>query len=161
MQFLKSYTRFLWVGMLGGWLIACSSRLPQADVTPVSSTPTVTLMVESTETSIGEYVNGYTNITPSELATMLEDKDFLLINTHAPYGFEIAQTDAHIPLDEAGQWLRHYPDDKTTKIVLYCRSAHWSTVAAQELVAAGYTNVWHLDGGMVAWDAEGLPLVTQ
>jgi|GEM_PF-4235330 len=62
---------------------------------------------------------------------------------------------------EAGLWLRYYPDDRTTKIVLYCRSAHWSAIAAQTLVAAGYTNVWHLDGGMVAWDAAGLPLVMQ
>ena len=161
MQFFKKYARFLWIGMLSGWLIACGARPPQADVTPVPSTPTVTSTAESVGESIGEHVNGYTNIAPSELAAMLEEKNFLLINTHAPYGFEIEHTDAHIPLDEEGQWLRHYPDDKTTKIVLYCRSAHWSTIAAQELVAAGYTNVWHLDGGMVAWDAAGLPLVTQ
>ena len=165
MKFLKKCPRFLWIGLLGGWLIACRSRLPQADVTavntPVPSTPMVTLTVEPVEKSIGEHVNGYTNIAPSELAAMLEDKDFLLINAHAPYGFEIEHTDAHIPLDGEGQWLRHYPDDKATKIVLYCRSAHWSTIAAQELVAAGYTNVWHLDGGMIAWDAEGLPLVIQ
>jgi len=164
MQFFKKYARFLWIGMLGGWLIACGARLPQAEVTAVPSTPTVTVTSTAEpveEKSIGEHVNGYTNIAPLELAAMLEEKDFLLINTHAPYGFEIEPTDAHIPLDEEGQWLRRYPDDKTTKIVLYCRSAHWSTLAAQELVAAGYTNVWHLDGGMVAWDAAGLPLVTQ
>ncbi|MFP4396093.1 MAG: rhodanese-like domain-containing protein [Anaerolineales bacterium] len=160
---LKKYPSFLWVGLLGGWLIACGARLPQTDITPRPSTPTVTVTstAESVEESIGENVNGYTNIAPSELAAMLEEKDFLLINTHAPYGFEIEHTDAHIPLDEEGEWLHRYPDDKTTKIVLYCRSAHWSTIAAQELVTAGYTNVWHLDGGMVAWDAAGLPLATQ
>ena len=37
----------------------------------------------------------YTNLTPAELMVLLENKDFLLINTHAPYGYEIAQTDAH------------------------------------------------------------------
>jgi len=116
---------------------------------------------ESAVNNVGEKVDGYVNITPSELASMLQEKDFLLINTHAPYGFEIAHTDAHIPLDEEGLWLRNYPDDKTTKIVLYCRSAHWSTIAARALVADGYINVWHLDGGMVAWNAAGLPLMTQ
>ena len=63
---------------------------------------------------------------------------------------DFESTDGHIPLDDGGQWLRHYPTDKAAKIVLYCRSGKRSTVAALKLVAAGYTNVWHLDGGMVA-----------
>jgi len=89
---------------------------------------------------------------------MLEDKDFLLINTHTPYGYEIEHTDAHILLDGEGRWLRHYPADRMAKIVLYCRSGKRSTVTAIGLVAAGYTNVYHLDGGMLAWHADGLPL---
>ncbi len=28
----------------------------------------------------------------------------------------------------------------------------------KELVKAGYTNVWNLDGGMAAWEQQGLPL---
>jgi phage shock protein E len=102
--------------------------------------------------------DGYVHITPSQLALMLEDKDFLLVNTHTPYGYEIEHTDAHIPLDDEGQWLRHYPADRAAKIVLYCRSGTRSVTAAEELAAAGYTNLYHLDGGMVAWHADGLPL---
>ena len=146
-------------------LMACGSQSSQANVAPVDAVVPVTPTAIPTDVSATESVeksaDGYVNITPLELASMLAEKDFLLINTHAPYGFEIAHTDAHIPLDEGGQWLRNYPDDKTTKIVLYCRSAHWSTIAARALVADGYTNVWHLDGGMVAWNAARLPLMTQ
>jgi rhodanese-related sulfurtransferase len=89
---------------------------------------------------------------------MLQHKDFLLINTHAPYEVEIAGTDAHIPVDAGGAWLARYPSERTAKIVLYCRSGRWSTLTARELAAAGYRNIWHLDGGMVAWDAAGFPL---
>ena len=39
-----------------------------------------------------------------------------------------------------------------------CRSGRMSSIAAKELVKAGYTNVWNLDGGMVAWEQVGLPL---
>lgn len=140
-------------------LMACSS-LPASEESTPTPAPTplpATPLPSQTE----ENPVGYINITPAELASMLEEKDFLLINTHAPYGFEIKGTDAHIPVDEGGRWLQAYPTDKTTKMVLYCRSAHWSSITARKLVAAGYTNVWHLEGGMFAWDAAGFPLVTQ
>lgn len=138
-------------------LTACSSQLPQTDVAPATATLPA-LPTRVSEEGREESGDGYVHITPVQLALMLEHKDFLLINTHAPYGFEIARTDAHIPLDDEGQWLRHYPADRAAKIVLYCRSGRWSTVAALELVAAGYTNLYHLDGGMVAWYGEGFPL---
>ncbi|MBA3878072.1 MAG: sulfurtransferase, partial [Anaerolinea sp.] len=34
-----------------------------------------------------------------------------------------------------------------------------STIAARALVGLGYTNVWELDGGMIAWEAAGFRLV--
>jgi len=30
-----------------------------------------------------------------------------------------------------------------------------SEIAATELVSFGYTNIWNLDGGMVAWEQAG------
>ena len=135
-------------------LLPAEPTQPEPDPHP-GNTPTVV------EPPIGPAPGTYTNITPAQLQHMLQNKDFLLINTHTPYGFEIAHTDAHIPVGGDGQWLAKYPADKETKIVLYCRSARWSTLAARELVKAGYTQVWHLDGGMVAWSAAGLPLMTQ
>lgn len=143
---------------------ACGSPRQRAETPTATVTATVTVSsttpVATLETRQAEEADaGCTHIGPSQLAQMLEEKDFLLINTHAPYGFQIEQTDAHIPIDDEGRWLSRYPEDRTAKIVLYCRSGKWSTVAAEHLAASGYTNLWHLDGGMVAWHAEGLPLV--
>jgi len=36
-------------------------------------------------------------------------------------------------------------------VVLYCRSGARSEQAARALLATGYTNVSHLDGGILAW----------
>jgi len=151
------------------------SQSPSTDAAPATATVTVTATTTkktatpttpstnppeegNAEDRDQESDDGYVHITPSELALMLEDKDFLLVNTHTPYGYEIEHTDAHIPLEDEGEWLRHYPADRAAKIVLYCRSGTRSVTAAEELVAAGYTNLYHLDGGMVAWYADGLPL---
>ncbi len=34
-----------------------------------------------------------------------------------------------------------------------------SATAAEALVGLGYTNVWNLEGGMIAWDQAGFPLL--
>lgn len=100
----------------------------------------------------------YTDVGPAGLARMLETKDFPLINVHVPYEGEIEPTDLFIPYTEIGANLDKLPADKNARIVLYCRSGSMSAIAARELVANGYTDVWNLDGGMIAWQDAGYPL---
>jgi rhodanese-related sulfurtransferase len=102
---------------------------------------------------------GYTNVSPAELKAMLAAKDFLLVNVHTPYEGEIDPTDAFIPYEASPeQHVDQYPADKSARIVLYCRSGRMSTTVAEALVKAGYTDVYNLDGGMMAWEASGYPL---
>lgn len=101
----------------------------------------------------------YTDINPDELAGMLKEKDFTLVNTHVPYEGEIEQTDLFLPYDRAAELVDRLPADKAAKIVVYCRSDRMSRIAAEEWARAGYTDLYNLEGGFVAWEAAGYPLL--
>jgi rhodanese-related sulfurtransferase len=100
----------------------------------------------------------YRNVDPAQLAEMLQTKDFYFVNTHIPYEGEIADTDAFIPYNEIEQNLASFPADLNARIVLYCRSGRMSAIAGEVLVGLGYTDVWNLEGGMIAWEQAGLPI---
>jgi rhodanese-related sulfurtransferase len=53
----------------------------------------------------------------------------------------------------------HKPEfDKEKRIILYCASSGRSALAVKTLKEMGYTNIAHIDGGMNAWKAAGLPV---
>lgn len=103
--------------------------------------------------------SGFHTISTEQLAASMIEKDFLLVNVHIPYEGEIERTDASIPFDEIEVSLEMLPADKDTPIVLYCRSGRMSQIAAAKLAGLGYTDVSHLDGGMIEWEADGYSLV--
>ena len=47
-----------------------------------------------------------------------------------------------------------------TPVFVYCRSGNRSAQAVAAMVQLGFTDITELDGGVVAWEAAGLPLVT-
>jgi rhodanese-related sulfurtransferase len=101
----------------------------------------------------------FTTLTSTQLATILEQKDFFFANVHIPYEGEIKNTDAFIPYDKIADNLDKLPKDKNTKIVLYCRSGRMSEIAAREFIQLGYTQVSHLSGGMIDWEKQGFNII--
>ena len=61
-----------------------------------------------------------------------------------------------IPLDELASRVNELPRDKP--IIVVCRSGHRSQEGRDILLAAGFTQVTCMTGGLDAWKAAGYPI---
>ncbi|MEN4042087.1 MAG: rhodanese-like domain-containing protein [Anaerolineaceae bacterium] len=127
-------------------------------ISACKSTATSTPAKEVVGKQVSVSGGSYTDVSVAELQTMLANKDFTFVNVHIPFEGDIAGTDLSIAYNEIEQNLDMLPAEKDARIVLYCRSDRMSRIAAETLLGLGYTNIWNLDGGMVAWEQAGLPL---
>ena len=98
-------------------------------------------------------------ISVDQLEKLMDQKDFTLINVHIPYQGEIDNTDLLIPFNAVNQNNNLLPKNKDAKIVVYCMEDQMSDVAAEQLAKMGYTRVFNLQGGMLAWQQKGGQLV--
>jgi rhodanese-related sulfurtransferase len=84
-----------------------------------------------------------------------------LIDVRSPGEFESVHVAGayNVPLDtlreHRDELLRHLDED----VVLVCRSGNRARQAESMLVAAGLPNLHVLDGGMIAWEAAGHPVL--
>lgn len=53
------------------------------------------------------------------------------------------------------QWFRQLPQE--TAIAVICLTAHRSPIAAQALHEMGFSQIFNISGGMMAWKKAGLP----
>lgn len=121
----------------------------------VAAGPSLALAEERVDVPGGSYIN----VSPAELRAMLDRKDFFFVNVHVPYEGEIERTDAFVPFTEVEKQLHLFPQARDARILLYCRTGRMSDIAAREMVRLGYTNLWHLKGGFVAWEKAGYLLI--
>jgi rhodanese-related sulfurtransferase len=103
----------------------------------------------------------YRVVSVQELQTMLEDKDFTMINVHTPWEGDIPDTDVRLAYDQIEQNTDKLPAEKDAKILVYCLTSGMAKKAVATLLVQGYTNVWMLEGGTTAWQEAGLMLESQ
>jgi rhodanese-related sulfurtransferase len=99
-----------------------------------------------------------TPLSPQELQTALESKNFPLINVHIPRQGEIPGTDIHISYLDPDALADYLGDDLERYAVIYCRSDRMALIAGEDLLARGYRAIAYLQGGMLAWQAAGYRL---
>ena len=99
----------------------------------------------------------FTSLKPREFYEMMKSEDVFVIDVHVPEQKHVEGTDLWIPYDRIEEFVDLLPKDKNAKILLYCRSGFMSKIAASKLAEMGYKNLYVLEGGILAWQREGLP----
>jgi rhodanese-related sulfurtransferase len=99
------------------------------------------------------------SIQPHALAAMLANEGCQLVDVREPVEHaEIHVAGARlIPLGQLHS--RQHELDAHRPVVLMCHAGKRGESAAATLSAAGFSNVQNLEGGMLAWQAAGLPSV--
>ena len=83
------------------------------------------------------------------------------VRTEPEYLAERLQfADDRIPFDSLDASLSRLPADKNTEIYAFCRSGRRSAIAAGYLRSVGYTRVFNVEGGIIAWKAAGYKTVS-
>lgn len=91
-------------------------------------------------------------VTPIELKKMMDSKeDFILIDVREEHEAEICSLGGKlIPMGTVMEHLNEIPKDK--KVVVHCRSGARSGSVIQALEQkCGYTNLYNLKGGILAY----------
>lgn len=79
------------------------------------------------------------------------------VRTQAEYAKQHAKGTINVPVDEINDSIRSLPDDRTAQVITMCGSGKRSLTAMLMLKSLGYKNVKSLNGGLIAWVAEGCP----
>jgi SulP family sulfate permease len=100
------------------------------------------------------------NMTATDLWSALNNgTQPLVIDVREPYEFALGHvpTAQLMPMPKILEMETAVPRDQ--EIVLICRSGRRSTQVLYKLQQKGYQNLANLEGGMLAWEAAGLPAV--
>lgn len=64
----------------------------------------------------------------------------------------------HVPLSQLKERAATLSLDKSKPVVVYCARGQRGPMAASDLKAAGFTQIYNLTGGFKAWTEAGLPV---
>lgn len=93
-------------------------------------------------------------VTVVELKKMMDNKeDFQLIDVREEVEFDVCNLGGElIPMGTVMDNLDKISKDK--KVVIHCKAGGRSGTIVQMLTAQGYTNLYNLKGGILAWSDE-------
>jgi len=95
--------------------------------------------------------------TPNDVARLLADGEAEVIDVRAPHEHEAGHIAGTRLIELSELSARAGEIDSERPVVFYCRSGARSAMATDAFAQAGY-DAHNMTGGMLAWEASGLPI---
>lgn len=112
-------------------------------------------------TEVSRLFRSFKALQPAALTALINRENALVVDLSSTSEFE----KGHIPGSKNVQPSQFDPENKqlvaakAMPVVAVCRTGQASANAAKRLKQAGFEQVYWLDGGILAWQQAGLPLV--
>ena len=100
-------------------------------------------------------------LTPAKATLMINREDAIVLDVRekAERANGAIIGSKHIPASQLAGRVAELDKFKERPVIVHCASGMRSSSACTTLRKAGFTKVFHLDGGLGAWEQAGLPLV--
>jgi len=91
----------------------------------------------------------------------LDNPDFIILDVRTPEEFDDGHIEGAVNTDFYEGDFRDNVDalEKDKSYLVHCRSGTRSQSTVDIMEELGFTNVYHMTGGFIEWEAEGLPFV--
>ena len=103
-----------------------------------------------------------TTVTPQKLSELIHSGaavELIDVRTPVEYREVHVSTARNVPLDQLNAAQFAAGRSAAEPLYVICRSGSRGKQACEKFLAAGYTNVVNIEGGTLAWDQAGLPVV--
>lgn len=99
-------------------------------------------------------------VTPAGAVALMNGEATIVIDVREPHEFSAGHIEnaRHIPLGKIDDRAYELQESKTSPVIVACQSGTRSPQACRKLAALGFTDVYELQGGMVAWEEAKLPI---
>ncbi len=105
------------------------------------------------------------DITPGEAYDMIQNnkgnQDFVILDIRTPEEYIGGYIEDAINLDFYSETFRDELNklDKDKKYLVYCRSGRRSGISLGAMEELGFREAYNMAGGIIQWEAEGLPTI--
>jgi len=120
----------------------------------------IVIVVLIIKMELDRFTSGITQVNPFEAIRLLNDETAVVIDVRETKEFSEGHLkDAvHIPLSDLKNRVTELEKYKDKSVIAYCRSGQRSYSACKTLKKAGFDAVSNLQGGIMAWQNQNMPI---
>jgi len=100
-------------------------------------------------------------VTPELVKEALDKNETCIIldvRTDGEYSRGKLSKSINLSVEKVGSQILKLIPDKSTKVYVYCLSGSRSVIAVDTMIKLGYTNVFDMKQGLLAWRAKYFPV---